>query len=168
MFDSTVLTEEHEIEGFDCGVESLNSWLKEHALRCQRYDTTRIYVWLEDGSPTVVAYYSMAPTSVANADLSKGQAGNYSFPIPGYLIGKLAVDRSLQGQGLGRELLVDAIGKAVGAAEAYAGRLIVVDADEAAVSFYRKYDFQPVRETPLRLVMKVATARKQLTRPQQP
>lgn len=161
MYTSRALTEHHEIEAFDCGVESLDAWLRNEAMRAQRADTARTYVWTEtDASAEVLAYFSIAPTVVLREELTRGQSAGYSMDIPGYLLARLALDKRLKGQGLGTELLVDAIGRIVGASEATAGRLIVVDAvDAAAVTFYRKHDFTPVRGNPNRLVLKIATAR---------
>jgi predicted GNAT family N-acyltransferase len=89
-------------------------------------------------------------------------AGGYSR-IPGYLIGRLAIDTSLRGQGYGEQLLLDALGKAVAASEIGGGRLIVVDAmDDGAQSFYEHYHFVPVRNRERRLGMKVSTAAKAL------
>jgi GNAT superfamily N-acetyltransferase len=164
MFDSTSLREDHKTEGFDCEVEALNAWLQREAHRALQSDTARTYVWTEAGSAEVVAYYSIAPTAVIRAELTGRQAGGFSFDIPGYLLARLALDRSLRGQGLGKELLVDAIGKMVGASEAYGGRLIVVDATDAnAAAFYQRFNFLPVKGRPNRLVLKISTARALIT-----
>jgi GNAT superfamily N-acetyltransferase len=152
--------DDHDVEAFDCQVESLNLWLKREARRAGRADTARTYVWTEPDKNQVVAYYSLAPSVVAPCELSRNQAGGYSFPIPAYLLARLALDVRLRGCGLGTELLVDAIGRMVGAAEAYGGRLIVVDAiDAKAAAFYQNHDFVPVKGNPRRLVLKIATAR---------
>lgn len=154
------LGDHHDVEAFDCQVESLNSWLHREARRADKADTARTYVWTKEGDNSVVAYFSIAPTLVAPVDLSRSQAGGYTFPIPGYLLARLALDVRLRGQGLGTDLLVDAVSRMVGAAEAYGGRLIVVDAiDERAAAFYAKHDFVPVKGNPNRLVLKIATAR---------
>lgn len=110
-------------------------------------------------APRVRAYYSIAPTQVAAEELpSRSLAGGYTV-VPGYLLARLALDRALQGQGLGSELLIDALIRITDAASQAGGRLIVVDAiDDDAHGFYRHHDFQPV-EGSRRLVMKVATAR---------
>jgi len=106
-----------------------------------------------------LAYYSIAPTQVTKADVPRSLAGGYST-IPGYLLARLALDTSLQGEGLGAELLVDALGRIVEAARTGGGRLIVVDSiDEQAHAFYRRHDFIPV-EGAMRLYLKVATARR--------
>lgn len=152
----------HDLGGFDCGVESLNVWLKSQALRAQRSDTARTYVWTSIEGGRVSAYYSIAPTQLRRDDVTGGLAGGVSV-VPAYLLARLALDRSLHGQKLGSDLLFDALDIVVRAAEGAAGRLLVVDAiDERAAAFYRHHDFVPVKDRPLRLVMKVSTARNAL------
>lgn len=76
----------------------------------------------------------------------------------GYLIARLALDVSLHGRGRSAQLLLDALGGVVRAAEISGGRLIVVDAiDDAAQQFYEHFGFIPVNNRPGRLVMKVST-----------
>ena len=107
----------------------------------------------------MVAYHAIAPTQFARADLpSRALSAGYS-QVPGYLIGRLALDRSLHGQGLGTQLLLDALERITAAAETAGGRLIAVDAIDAdAHAFYLHHDFQPIEHSN-RLVMKIATAR---------
>jgi GNAT superfamily N-acetyltransferase len=161
-YHSTSLTADHELDSFDCGVESLDTWLRTDAMRAQRADTARTYVWTESPDDVeVLAYFSFAPTRVAREELTSGQAGGQSGWIPAYLIARLALDKRKHRQGLGVELLVDAIGRLAGASQVTAGRLIVVDAiDDDAAAFYAKYNFQAVKKTPRQLVLKMATARK--------
>jgi GNAT superfamily N-acetyltransferase len=159
---STRLTVEHDLADFDCGNETLNNWLREHALRAQEAGTARSYVWTQAEERAVRAYYSVAPTQIHRGEVSGGQAGGYSV-VPAYLLARLALDQSLQNQGLGKQLLVDALEKIVQAAQTGGGRLIVVDAiDASAAAFYRHHDFQPVKGNPQRLVMKVLTTRQAL------
>jgi predicted N-acetyltransferase YhbS len=161
-FRSQVLTDQHDLSEFDCGTESLNAWLTGQALRAQQQGTARTYVWSPFDSNRVVAYYSIAATQVHRTELTSSQAGGTTW-VPAYLLARLALDQSLHGQGLGGELLVDAIEAVVRAAKSAAGRLIVVDAiDDKAAAFYRHHDFSPIKGNPLRLVMKIATARQSL------
>lgn len=156
------LDEDHEPNGFDCGVAALDRWLADQAMRAQRSDTARTYAWTAPGSTRVVAYYAIAPTQVRRAEVSRNMSGGVTV-VPAYLLARLALDRSLHGQGLGSELMVDALDRIVQASATAAGRLIVVDAiDDSAVSFYAHHDFQAVSGNPRRLVMKIATARKAL------
>jgi GNAT superfamily N-acetyltransferase len=159
---SSSLTAEHETANFDSGIESLDTWLRNHARRAQQANTSRTYVWTAQGDLRVVAYYSIAPTQMLRDVLTSGQAGGSSV-VPGYLLGRLALDRSLHGQGLGTELLLDALDVIVKASTTGGGRLIVVEAiDEAARHFYEHHNFQPIKGHANRLVMKVSTARQAL------
>ena len=79
------------------------------------------------------------------------------FPIPGVLLARLAVDRRVQGQGIGRYLLREAAGLAIDimGIGAVAFRLLVTDAiDEAAARFYEHHGFARLSaEAPCRLVL---------------
>lgn len=156
------LTDEHDLTAFDCAVPSLTQWLVGHARRAQRSGAARTYVWTPTGSPRVAAYYSIAPTRVVREELSRSLAGGESM-VPAYLLARLALDSSLHGQGLGGELLFDALDVLVDAADRAGGRLIVVDAiDERAALFYQRYGFTAVKGNPHRLVIKVETVRQAL------
>lgn len=163
---SAALRQEHELGEFGCGQPSLDEWLNGHAHRAQAQGTARTWVWTAAGSNRVVAYFSIAPTQVTRTKLPSSQAGGASV-VPAYLLARLALDRTLHRQGLGSDLLVDALTRIVAAADVAGGRLIVVDAiDEPAAEFYAHHGFQPLRASaatyPRRMVMKVATARRAL------
>lgn len=159
-YESVALSGHHDVAGFDCGVPSLNAWLAGHALRAQQAGTARTFVWVAAQAPERVwAYFSLAPTEVARDVLSRRQSSGYTI-APGYLLARLAVHMELRGRGYGGQVLVDALSRAASAAEAGGGRLVVVDAiDEGAASFYRHYDFTPVKGNPRRLVLKMANIR---------
>ena len=160
---STGLRDHHQLDEFDCGVDSLNRWLKHSALRADRQDTARTYVWTTRGDDRVVAYFAITPTLVDRKDDDISKSAAKLDRVPAFLIAKLAVDISIAGQGNGKELAFDAISRIVGVAQLGGGRLIVVDAiDDGAVAFYKKLDFIEVEKHPRRLYMKVATAREVL------
>lgn len=164
MFESARLEDDHTLEGFDCGKESLNTWLVKHARRAHCRGVANVYVWTPLGELKVCAYFAICPTEVVREDdgVSGSMSGGYSR-IPGYLIARLAFDAALHGQRYGEQLLLDALGKAVAASEIGGGRLIVVDAiDDEAQAFYQHYHFVPVGNRERRLVMKVSTAAKAL------
>jgi GNAT superfamily N-acetyltransferase len=151
------LTEAHATDEFDSGNAALDRWLRAESVRAQRAGIARTMVWTPPQDHTVRAYFSLTPTEVTRAAVGGGMSGGYS-KVPAYLLGRLALDRSLHGQGLGSELLHNALAVLVRASDAAGGRLIVVDAiDEGAYSFYRHHGFTPVGGTQ-RLVMKVSTA----------
>lgn len=157
------LTENHDRDTFDCGNEVLNRWLTDQALRAEQAGVSATTVWTRAPDRRVVAYHSISPTVLRRDELpSRSMAGGYTT-VPGYLLGRLALDRTLHGQGLGSQLLIDALGRIVSACSKGGGRVIVVDAiDDAAAAFYKHHDLTPVAGTN-RLVMKVATARAALS-----
>ncbi|HEX5204781.1 MAG TPA: hypothetical protein VFW27_33080 [Actinoplanes sp.] len=156
-FVSQLLGGGHQLESFECGKPPLDTWLQSQARRAQEAGTARTYVWTRSGSSGALAYFSIAPTQVVRSEVPRPLTGGYSV-IPAYLLARLALDRTLHGQGLGGELLLDALSRICEAARTGGGRLIVVDAiDDHAAAFYRRHDFIPVHGSP-RLFLKVATA----------
>ena len=101
---------------------------------------------LLDDSDVVIGFYSltMGGVSVDNLPRRMGR-GPSRYDIGMVLLGRLALDVSLQGQGLGRDLLIDAIYRAATAGESAAARFVAVDPiDESARSFYRAFGFVDV------------------------
>ena len=156
-FLSQVLGDDHHLDAFTCAKPPLDAWLQSQARRAQSAGTARTYVWTRPRSSAVLAYFSIAPTQVVRSQVPRPLGGGYSV-IPAYLLARLALDHTLQGQGLGGELLLDALARIIDAAAVGGGRLIVVDAiDDQAAAFYRRHDFVSVGDSP-RLYLKVATA----------
>lgn len=153
------LGEHHDLAQLDCGRDELDQWLLREALRAQSAGTSHVTVWTKPDDLVVVGFHAIAPTQFRCTDLpSRSLSAGYST-IPGYLIARLALSQALHGQGIGTQLLLDALERIVAAATDAGGRLIAVDAlDDAAHSFYRHHDFQPIQGSS-RLVMKVPTAR---------
>lgn len=134
----------HERAGFDCGKRALNEWLQKHALAGQASGSARVYVTTEADSDVVAGYYALAAAQVDPEDapsrLGKGQPKHR--PIPVVLLARLAVDLHHQGAGLGRSLLLDAMARALGAAETIGLRALLVHAkDEEAREWYAHYGF---------------------------
>lgn len=161
-FKSVAISREHDTSMFDCGVATMNEWLRRNAVKAQDAGAARTFVWVAPPSVEVLAYFSIAPTQVLRSDVPSRLAGGYST-IPAYLLARLAVTQRLQGQGLGGELLHDALTRIVRASDSGGGRLIVVDAiDESAVSFYSRYDFHVINAEARRLGIKISTVREKL------
>jgi GNAT superfamily N-acetyltransferase len=118
--------------------------------------TARTFVW-HTGDQVVVAYCSLAVHLVVRAELPPMGGRGPPDAIPAVLLARLALDRSLHGQGLGGELLLDALSRTVPASEVAAARLVVVDAiDEATAAFYEHHGFIAVPGNRQRLVQKLS------------
>ncbi len=145
------------LAAFRSGNEALDEWLRLHA-RTATGHGTRTYV-LVGGEADVVGYFAIAPHVLSRGQAPARLARGAPQHIPAILLAKLALDVSLQGQGLGGELLIAALEVIVTAARRGGGRVVVVDAiDDTARSFYERHDFTPLPEQPSRLVMKLSTA----------
>lgn len=168
MFEPTTLTGDLSVRGFRCGVEELDNWLKTSALSAKRRNIAVTEVWLDPETDRVVAYYSISPTCITAKGLPRSATAGLKL-IPSYLLARLALDTSLQGQGLGTTLLTQAVGKIIRATQEGGGRLIVVDPiDDDAASFYAHFGFLPVGSDSRRMYMKVSTARAAASDPASP
>ena len=139
------LDDHHEVGHFSCGVEDLDYWLSVHALDNQRRDLSRTLLLLDDAD-RVVGYYALAMGGVRKEALpTRYGRGLPKFDIGMVLLARLAIADERQGQGLGRDLLIEAIERAADAGTHVAARFIAVDPiDEAARAFYAKFGFRLV------------------------
>ncbi len=152
------LTKRHERAAFSGGVEALDDYLKRRAGQELRRGVTFPYVLTRGDDPRVWAYYMLSATSVALTDLPPAMAKQLGYPAaPAALIGRLAVDQSLQGQGIGQLVLVDAL-RRLAASDAMAIMLVVVDPrDDAATRFYARLGFEPLSSDDRRMYLPFKT-----------
>ena len=151
------LQPEHDVSVFDCGELVLNDWLRRRALQNQQSGASSTYVVLD--KIRVVAYYSLAAGSVARETAPGRVRRNVPDPVPVVVVGRLAVDRGFQSQGLGRALLRDAVLRILQAADIIGVRAILVHAlSDQAKHFYEDYGFTPSPINPLTLMITVSEA----------
>ena len=143
---------------FDCGIPELNEYLKQYARQNDRKGIAKTFVALPQvGDRVVAGYYSVSMSQIERNSLPENHTkGLPRYPVPAMLIGKLAVDKSMQGIGVGEELLVDALKKAVRLSAEVAIFAVRVDAiNERANNFYVKYGFIPFLDNRLTLFMPI-------------
>ena len=148
-----------DASGFHCGQQPLDDYIRRYASQDVRRNVARVFVATPDGElQRVVGYFTLSAGSVACSELPPALARKLPrYPVPIALIGRLAVDASFQGKGLGSILLVDACQKVVHAGTVLAVAGIVVDAkDAAAETFYRHFGFVPLPGRPDRLLLAAA------------
>lgn len=141
---------------FRCGQAPLEEYLCRYASQDVRRNVARVFVATpQSDSRRVAGYFTLSAGSVHCADLPPALAKKLPrYPIPVALVGRLAVDRAFQGQGLGSILLSDACQKVARASAALAIVGIVVDAkDDAAAAFYRHFGFLDLAGQPGRLLL---------------
>lgn len=156
MYRSGRIAAAHDLSALRSGNETLDGWLRNAALTADAMGTARTYVWT-DADGTVVGYFSLCPHEVRRDVLPAAFAHESPYAVPAILLARLALDVSLQGRGLGTDLVLDALSRAAEAVEIVGGRLIVVDAIDAdAARFYEHHGFHAVPSRPARLFRKVS------------
>lgn len=153
---------QHETATFDCGVPVLNEYLHRYAIQNQLANAARTYVAVRGNR--VIGFYTLAFGSVEHVQASpRVRRGLARYPVPVMLLGRLGVDRSEQGLGIGKGLLRDAITRSLKASEIAGLRAIVVHAkDELARKFYLNADFEPSETDPNHLMLLMKDARAML------
>jgi GNAT superfamily N-acetyltransferase len=153
---------QHDRAAFDCGNPILSDWLRSRAGQFERRDLARTYVAVRRGGVLVAGYYAISNHRVGYEALPADQArGLPRLDVPVVLLGRLAVDRSTQGRGLGALLLVDALRRAQYLSEHVGVRAVEVDAiDDGARDFYRRFGFLPLLDDPRHLFLPMQVIRK--------
>ncbi len=145
------LGDAHDLSLFDSGEPSLDEWLRRRARANQAAGASRTFVICR--GPFVVGYYCLAAGAVAIAAAPGRVRRNMPDPIPMAVLGRLAVDRTLQGHGIGRALLRDAVLRTMQAADVLAVRGLLVQAlGENARRFYLACGFEPSPHDPMLLM----------------
>lgn len=152
----------HDRSAFSCGEGSLDDFLKKYATQNAKTGIAKTFVATRPPGTRVIGYYSISSGhvefDVIPDDLTRRLP---HYPIPIVHLGRLAVDESMQGQGLGEHLLLDAMRRIVAASEVVGIHAIEVKAlHERAKSFYLKYGFCELQDNDLRLFISLSTVRK--------
>ncbi len=155
------LAKHHDRNAFSCGDKFLDRYLKKTASQDARRRITAPFVVVSKTDPqTVLGYYTLSSFGIVLGDLPANIAKKLpAYPVvPATLLGRLAVDQSHHGQGLGGILLIDALRRAFAQSSQIAAYAVVVDAiDQKAISFYKNYGFLPFPENPKRLFLPMKT-----------
>ena len=155
MLHIQALTGSHDRANFDCGNPTLNEWLQSIAGQHQQKGVSKTFVAVLDEAPTaILGYYALTVCEVRTVELPKAASKRLPRATPGIRLGRLAVDASTQGQGLGKLVLLNAINRSNKVSAEIGVHALFVDAiDENAAAFYRKYGFIPFPDQPLKLFL---------------
>lgn len=97
----------HDREGFTCGVDALDNYLRRHAGQHQRDGIATTHVLIDDGNPAqILGYCSLAAAQLHLQELQeKDRKKLPAYPVPVIRVGRLAVARAEHGKGYGQLLL---------------------------------------------------------------
>ena len=138
-----ILRADDSVEGFSSGNPLIDNWVKARAHHARRLGTAVVYASF-CGS-RLAGFYTLSASSILRSDATGWIARNAPEQIPVILLGMLGVDVRWQGQGLGRNLLLDATHRAISTAQHIGAKALVVDpVDQEIESFYLRYGFHQI------------------------
>ena len=154
------ISSQHDRAGFDCGSDDLNEYLRRYARQNHDRSHTKTYVAVPITEPSrILGYYSITPASVDFDTVSENLTRRFPrYPLPVFLLARLAVHRNLQRQGIGSELFLAAGLRCLRAADEVGGLALFIEAkDEPAASWYRRLGAITPLDSEFRLIMPLAT-----------
>jgi GNAT superfamily N-acetyltransferase len=153
----------HDRSTFACGVKSLDLYLQKQIDQDLKRRIAAPFVLLEVGLPEVLGYYTLSAFCIHLGKLPvdiKKKLPRYP-DVPATLLGRLAVDRTYRGRGLGEFLLMDALHRSLRQTEKIASFAVVVDAvNEDARAFYLHFGFLSFPDRADRLFLPMKTIEK--------
>ncbi len=149
----------HERAGFCSGNAALDRYLQTTATQDRKRNIAIPYVAADRERQAIIGYDTLSMSGIALEQLPPPMARKLpKYPIVGVtLLGRLAIAKDYQGFGWGKLLLMDALYRSLGASKTTASFAVVVEAiDEAAVGFYRRFEFQAFPDHPYKLFRTMA------------
>jgi ribosomal protein S18 acetylase RimI-like enzyme len=144
------LEKKYDKSSFDCGYILLDGYIKTQARQDVDRDLSACFVLIND-TDTIKGYYTLSANSIKRdsfpENLSKKLPPSYQ-DLPTVLLGRLAINKSLQGQGYGEIMLIDALKRCFEISKSLGTIAIVVDPiDEKAQRFYERYGFNQLPDS---------------------
>src|SRR5574344_792594 len=152
-----VVQAHHQKKSFNCGQDDLNKFIKQYASQHQKSGTSKTYVAIDDDLQ-VRGFYCLSSTSigfdVVDTVLTKRLP---RYPLPCVVVGRFAVDQTVQGRGIGKVLLAHALKQVSTVAQIIGVNFVVIHAkDKKAMEFYQRFGFISVTSNPLTLIYPVS------------
>ena len=149
----------HHRGASDCGDEALNQFLYRHARQNHEKGGAKTYLAVSENNKKILGYYSLSPASIAYERvpgiITRGLARH---EVPVFRLGRLAVDVSIQGQGLGGQLLLAAGRRCLLVATQTGGVALLIDAkNEQVATWYASFGAASLLDAPLSLLLPFKT-----------
>jgi GNAT superfamily N-acetyltransferase len=154
------ISKTHHRQDFDCGEAALNEFLQRYARRSHELGGAKTFLAIADAdSKTILGFYTLSPASIEYAStpeiLRRGLARH---DVPCFRLARLAVDRNVQRQGLGGQLLLAAGRRCLLAAAEVGGVALLIDAkNDRVAAWYAGYGAVPLLDAPHTLLLPLAT-----------
>lgn len=153
------ISRDHDRKSFDCGSPELNEYLERYARQNHASGGAKTFVAVSPAAPArVLGYYSISPGAIAFARVPTRLTRTFGrYDVPVFRLGRLAIDRSVQRQGLGADLLFAAGERALAVAAEVGGVALAIDAkDEKAAAWYERFGALQLLDDRLKLILPLA------------
>jgi len=146
----------HDRAAFSCGVAQVDTYLRNLAAGFQDVDATRLWVACLDDGPGVSGFYAMNAHALDLTTLPEPIRKKLPrYPtVPAIYLSVMGVDQSLQGHGIGKFLLADAMRRAAAIAEQIGAAFMVIDPlNDDAARLYASLKFVELPDQPSRRML---------------
>jgi ribosomal protein S18 acetylase RimI-like enzyme len=161
-----LLAKTHDRDGFDCGNEPLNLFLKQTARQHAERGVSRTFVLVDEAVAApipILGFFSLNFCQIKSDSLTAQEAKKLPRDVAGVRLGRLAVAKTYQRQGIGKTLLVVAMKKFIEIFNTAGGIGLFVDAkDQKAKRYYEQFGFVALPSNQLELFMPVKTIQEAL------
>jgi GNAT superfamily N-acetyltransferase len=108
---------------------------------------------------SILGFYSLSPASIEYGRTPEiVRRGLARYDVPAFRLARLAVDRRIQGQGLGGQLLLAAGRRCLLVSAEVGGVALLIDAkNERVAAWYAGYGAVPLADAPLSLMLPLRT-----------
>jgi GNAT superfamily N-acetyltransferase len=160
VWEEVPLAKHHDRTAFDCGDADLNFYVQRYARQNHESGGAKCFVAAPADAPArLLGFYTLSPASVDYARTPAiAKKGLARYDVPVFRLGRLGVDRTVQGRGLGGALLLRAGERCIRVANEVGGVAMLIDAkNERAAQWYESYGAVALLDAPLSLVLPLAT-----------
>jgi GNAT superfamily N-acetyltransferase len=166
-WEEAPIAKRHDRAAFDCGDADLNLYLQRFARQNHESGGAKCFVAAPSAAPArILGFYTLSPAALEycrTPALAKKGLARYDVPV--FRLGRLAVDRTVQGRGLGGALLLRAAERCIRVAQDVGGVAVLIDAkNDRAARWYESYGALRLDDAPLSLVLPLAVVADALRR----
>lgn len=155
----------HDRADFNCGDDVLNQFIHRHARQNHDKGGAKTYLAVNDSTQKVLGFYTLSPASIAyerTPEVIKRGLARHEVPV--FRLGRLAVDVSVQGKGLGGQLLLAAGQRCLLVAAQAGGVALLIDAkNEHVAKWYTSFGAVSLLDSKLTLLLPLKTIHAALT-----
>ena len=153
------LSQKHDRVKFDCGVQELNRYLKNIARQHLVKGISRTFVLIEEKQPeAILGFFTLAFCEIHAEVLPRKFAKKYPPRVPAAKLARLTVSKNHQRKGLGKNMMVNALERAMIISRNIGIMGFFVDAkDEKARKYYEQFGFIPMPDNKLQLFLALSS-----------